>query len=604
MSTLLLPSVGLLISVLTFIVYYNKRNDDERESKFYTKILICNVIYAIFGTLTFVYGLVFENVLVMEIIEKVHMIMTLGMIMLLSYYVLIGAKLASKVEKAWSVVMGVIGGCFSLLTLFSPVNVGEAGSLIYGNGFGYNVILTCIVGFLLVVVGFATHNLSKKYSISYISSFVVLALLYGFGLIFRVFFPEVIFENFVIAFVLLVMYLTIENPYLKRIDNLEEEKSTVVSSNEDKSEFLGNMSKEIRMPLNSIIGLTEDILGHRDELSQEVVDDVHDISRASQSLLEIVDDILEFNESDNPKSDIVEVTYNFNEAIGGYLRDFDMKNKKPNVTFTFNIADDIPYELIGDVNHIKEVVDKVLSNAYANTNAGNVDFTAKSLNEEEGCELILKIQDTSKNVVVDFSNEIYLVERMNGKMNVHKQEDGLLVLIHIPQKVSNISKFMKTSEMNNKTDDGDYGHRRILIVDDNVLNIKVTSKALMDFGFEIDSVESGEECIERIQAGFIYDLILMDIMMPDMGGEETFGKLKEIEGFRIPVMALTADAESGAKARYVSQGFIDYIAKPFSREQIKTRLDLIFGNNSAPEIVSEIPVEEVLETKDEEIETI
>ena len=584
MNTLLLPMAGLLIGVLTLVVYYIKKRDEERDSKLYSKVVICNVIYALFGIFTFAYGLVFENVFVMEILEKLHMIMTLGMIILLGYYLLIGSNFSSKVEKVCLTIMSIIGGCFSAIMFLSPIEVGVAGGLIYGNGFAYSVVLTCIVGFLLFDCFFAFYNLSKNKNFGYSSSFITLVTLYGLCLVLRAFSCELFFENFVISFVILMMYLMVENPHLKEIDRLQDEKKVVQNSNDGKSEFITNMSKEIRMPLNSIVGLTEDILGHREELPKEVVEDVHDISRASQSLLEIVDDILEFNDSDNLASEIVEVTYNFNDEIGAFLREFDMKNKKANVSFTFSIDDDIPFELIGDVNHIKEVVGTLLNSSYANTDAGNFDFTAKCLNEGERCELVLKIQDTSKNSNVDFSEINFLIENMAGKMNIHKQDDGLLVLIHIPQKISNMSKFIKAHEENKDNLNDNYGHRRILIVDDNVLNIKVTSKALVDFGFEIDSVESGEACIDRIQGGYIYDLILMDIMMPDMDGEETFKKLKEIEGFSTPVMALTADAEVGAKARYVSQGFIDYIAKPFSRDQIKSRLDLIFGSSKKEEI--------------------
>lgn len=607
MSTLLLPVAGLLISILTLVCFFTKESNKEKKSKLYAVILIFNIIYALFGTFTFIYGLVFEKVWLMELFEKLHMIMTLVMILLLGFYTLVGDYFSKIVNKTCIIVLSVIGVIFSFLTILSPINVGEPGNLVYGNGFAYSVILTCIVGFLLFDVVIATNNLLKNKNIEYVSSFIILILLYGIGLIFRGVFSGVVFENFVISFVLLVMYLTIENPYLKRISKLEKEKNKVEDNYNGKSQFLGNMSKEIRMPLNSIVGLTEDILTYREKLPNEVIEDINDISRASKSLIDIVDDILEFNDDEDKENEIVEVTYNFNDEIGSYLRNFDMNNKKANVTFTFNIADDIPYELIGDINHIKEAVSIVLNKAYELCEAGNVDFTAKCLNGKDGCELILKVQNTGKVKEIELSEIKFLIEKMNGKMSIHNQDDELLVLMHIPQKISNMSKFMKSSAENREEHYSNYGHRRILIVDDNLLNVKVISKALVEFGFEIDSVESGDECLDRIQGGYIYDLILMDIMMPGMSGEETFKKLKDIEDFNIPVFALTADAEVGAKARYVSQGFIDYIAKPFSRDQIKTRLDLIFGNNSDTSDLKEIPKYnrniEVI-SDEEEIETI
>ena len=112
--------------------------------------------------------------------------------------------------------------------------------------------------------------------------------------------------------------------------------------------------------------------------------------------------------------------------------------------------------------------------------------------------------------------------------------------------------------------------------DDNKLNIKVAKKALSDFGFILDECYDGLECLDKIKIGNEYDLILMDIMMPNIGGESTLLKLKENPNFSIPTIALTADAVAGAKEKYLSEGFVDYLQKPFSSDQIKEKLDIIF----------------------------
>lgn len=111
---------------------------------------------------------------------------------------------------------------------------------------------------------------------------------------------------------------------------------------------------------------------------------------------------------------------------------------------------------------------------------------------------------------------------------------------------------------------------KILVVDDNQLNVKVAERALKSLGLEVDSCLNGYDCIEKVKSGQPFDLILMDIMMPELGGEETFQKLKEIEGFHVPVIAFTADAVSGAKEKYLSEGFTGYLSKPFSKEEMAT----------------------------------
>ena len=135
-----------------------------------------------------------------------------------------------------------------------------------------------------------------------------------------------------------------------------------------------------------------------------------------------------------------------------------------------------------------------------------------------------------------------------------------IFMVTIPQRIGRISKPMNEEELSNTskivTSDIDYGSKKVLIVDDNKLNIKVARRALNDFNFELDECYDGQECLDKIQKGDEYDLILMDIMMPNMNGETALSKLKEIPGFNIPTIALTADAISGAKEKYLEESFI------------------------------------------------
>lgn len=166
---------------------------------------------------------------------------------------------------------------------------------------------------------------------------------------------------------------------------------------------------------------------------------------------------------------------------------------------------------------------------------------------------------------------------MGGKINVQSDYGkGSIFVVTLPQKISKMinpeDNIVEVKEENRTT----LSNKRILIVDDNLLNIKVAKRALESFNFNIDECDSGQKCLDKINNGEKYDLILMDIMMPNLSGEETFEKLKEIDGFNTPVIALTADALSGARDRYLNEGFTDYIAKPFTKDQIKERLDKIF----------------------------
>ena len=219
-----------------------------------------------------------------------------------------------------------------------------------------------------------------------------------------------------------------------------------------------------------------------------------------------------------------------------------------------------------------------------------------------------------------------LVEMMGGKINVQSQfGQGSIFMVQIPQKISMmanpdqtiqiniapIKQAMEESQPEKKeevieqnpkepqlevnTATG-YGHKKVLLVDDNKLNIKVARKALDGYNFEIDECYDGQECLDKVVNGNEYDLILMDIMMPNMSGETAFAKLKGNPNFNIPTIALTADAVAGAREKYISEGFVEYIAKPFNKDQITEKLDIVFKNNKDSETItndSETKVEEV-----------
>ena len=350
---------------------------------------------------------------------------------------------------------------------------------------------------------------------------------------------------------------------------------------------------------------------------------------ASQTLLEIVGNILDINKIESNKMELVEKTYNFKDEITKMCKVTATRIGDKPIDFKLNIAEDIPYELNGDKGKVKEVINNLLTNAIKYTNEGEINLTIKCVNDlnKNISNLMITCRDTGRGIKKENISKLFtkferldiekntttegtgvglaitksLVDMMGGNINVQSQfGQGSIFIINLPQKISKISKQMTEEELmdtarklySNKIDTtiikndsninntSNYGNKKILIVDDNKLNIKVAKRALQDFNFEIDEAEDGTICLDKVSSGKVYDLILMDIMMPNMSGETALKKLKENKDFNTPVIALTADAVAGAKEKYVSEGFIDYIAKPFSRDQIKEKLDNIFLNNT------------------------
>ena len=355
--------------------------------------------------------------------------------------------------------------------------------------------------------------------------------------------------------------------------------------------------------------------------------------------------------------EITEVKYNFKEEIENLAKIDATRIGEKNINFKINLAPDIPYELIGDKTHIKEIVNNLLTNAIKYTEQGEIELSAKCINQNNICNLIISVRDTGRGIKAENINKLFtkferldieknsttegtglglaitkaLVDMMGGKINVQSQfGQGSLFVVQIPQKISKVAdpnqiveinitspqsiinepkqeeSLVKMESVQQSTQPNKstitYPNKKILIVDDNKLNIKVARKALQDFNFEIEECYDGQECLDKVVNGNEYDLILMDIMMPNMSGETAIAKLKEKPNFNIPIIALTADAVAGAREKYLSEGFIDYIAKPFKKEQIKEKLDLVFNNNSNTSSSSSINKETSTEGLNQEVE--
>ena len=403
--------------------------------------------------------------------------------------------------------------------------------------------------------------------------------------------PGLVIITAVIAYVNLMMNNTIENPDVKLLKKIEIAKDQADKANRAKTDFLSSMSHEIRTPLNAIVGFSDYIMTSNS--LEEAKENAKDIVNASQTLLEIVNGILDISKIEAGKLEIVNSKYNAKDLFESLAKLITPKMTEKGLDFTYYIAPDIPETLFGDQANIKKVVTNLLSNAYKYTEKGSVRYEVNCVNTDNISKLIITVEDTGRGIKQDKVDKLFtkfqrldedknttiegtglglaitkqLTELMGGKILVHTvYGEGSKFTVILSQRIETTPVQIEKKEVKTTLD---LTNKKILIVDDNELNLKVATKVLEKFNANsITTVTSGFECIEKIKANEKYDIILLDDMMPKMSGIETLKELKNIPNFTTPVIALTANAISGMKEKYLKEGFNDYLAKPLEKPEL------------------------------------
>ena len=611
------PLASLFIDLLILIMFFSKKSVKNKETTLYSVLIIVNFIECLFDIIGIFYIRNGGDIEVFGLLQKIDMVMIITWAALMFYYVYsvsfedVNSRIAEYISVSLVIISSMLTLLFPNVPVITKTTIDSSGvspEIAYGAIilFALGIIISVIIS----IIRKPKNIINKKYFPLY--ALIILAIV---GIILRTYMPELIIEPFIMGYVILIMYHTIENPDLRVIEEITDAKNLAEKANRAKSDFLSSMSHEIRTPLNAIVGLSEDIGTFKDQLPDRVIEDSNDIISASHTLLEIVGNILDISKIESSKMEITEVTYNFKEEISTLAKIDAVRIGDKPINFTCNIAEDIPYELIGDKAHMKQIVNNLITNAIKYTEHGNINLTVKCINKDGICNLIITVQDTGRGIKPEDINKLFakferleiernttvegtglglaitksLVEMMGGKINVESRYgEGSMFMAQIPQKISHMSAVNESVTLSDGTEikniEGrnnlnvpeNYFDKKVLVVDDNKLNLKVARRALEAYVLDIDEACNGQECLDKVKVGNEYDLILMDIMMPVMSGEAALERLKLKPDFNIPVVALTADAVSGAKEKYISQGFVDYIAKPFSKEQIKKKLDYIF----------------------------
>lgn len=411
------------------------------------------------------------------------------------------------------------------------------------------------------------------------------------------------------------------------LDALRKEKRSqqeAEAANMAKSSFLANMSHEIRTPINAILGMNEMIL--REEKDPAIRGYAGNIQASGNSLLSIVSDVLDISKIESGKLEIIPVDYEVNSLISDCCNMAAGRAKAKELELLVECADNVPMKLCGDETHIRQIIMNLLTNAVKYTEKGTVKLIVSGSFNDGGFVLKVDVSDTGIGIAEENLPQLFtqfqrfdlqrnrniegtglglsivkrLCDLMSGTITARSVlGSGSTFTVELPQKVVDSTPCGGVNLNYSAGAEHEYHHSfeapeaKILAVDDLPVNLLVIANLLKETRIKIDTAGSGRECLDKCSQQK-YDLILMDHMMPEMDGVQTFEKLhgdKSSPNFETPVIMLTANALAGMREQYMDVGFADYVSKPVRgaklEEAIRRNLPESLIKPASPEIPAE-----------------
>ena len=604
--------ISLIYIVLLAFVFFLKKKPKSIQNRIYSYLVISNIFGLFFDILAFFTSSYMKESIVAVITCKLLLVYFCVFIFIMTLYIYIISHGVEKYDERGQIVLNSdelkkykVNQMVARVVLFISIIfifINKISIVYIENGLyteGIPVSVTYVISsfaIIMWIIWMITHiNRIKSKEFLPVFAYMFLSI---FVIFIQYNYPWLLLLVPLESFVTLFMYFTLENPDMRLIEQLNVAKDAADRANNAKTDFLSSMSHEIRTPLNAIVGFSNGLL--EQDLNDQTKDDVNNIITASNNLLELVNGILDISKIEAGKLEIIETNYSFDKMYNELIVLTKTRIGEKPIEFRYNKDASMPEYFYGDGNRLKQIVLNLLTNAAKYTNKGFIEFNVSYVKVNEKARFIISVSDTGLGISKENLEKLFtkferlnveknttvegtglglaitknLIEMMGGKILVDSEEGkGSKFTVIVEQSITPIEEVnkIKSEEEANKvsTSTIDAKGKKVLIVDDNSLNLKVAERLLKKYDIDTETCLSGYECLDKVSLGKKYDLILMDDMMPKMNGQETFKKLKNDGNFNTPVVILTANAISGMKEQYLSFGFDDYLSKPIEKPELE-----------------------------------
>ena len=514
----------------------------------------------------------------------------------------------TKVRRVLGASLIVIDMLIYLLTFMLPIayhtNINPNYLLICGPGM-YPIYILSLMGAIASVIMIWKYKKTNPKELTVPVAYFSVVFLFFSIIVFVVF--EYRFNMIYIMYVFLInaLFFTVESQDTKLLAQAEESRREAEIANKAKSDFLSSISHEIRTPMNTILGFSQALLEEKNLTQDLVKHDVKDIKQASGDLLELINNILDISRIESGKETLESKEYRIEDLLMEINSVTSAKVSRDVLDFKINVDGNIPTKFKGDSDKIYKILVNTLANAISHTKFGSVSLDVGGAYVGENYKLSLIVANTGHEMTEaefnrsfeDFSEEgasigtdsvklglivaKRLVDIMGGTIDFRNEKGkGTRYLISLDQAVVDDMKVGAISFDNSGVVERkplDLSGKKVLVVDDNIVNIKLATRLLEQFNLEVNSCLNGRDCIDLIKKNH-YDVLFLDHMMPDLDGIATVHILRD-DGCTIPIIALTANSYSGSRDRYISEGFTDYLAKPFKYKDLHKILQKYLGGD-------------------------